>query len=468
MSGGLGPNSVNRTSDNDVRTTMTTTPGQRPAISTPGSTAEQKRVLAASFLGTTVEWYDFFIYGSAAALVFGPQFFPSLSAAAGTLAAFSTFAVGFIARPLGGLIAGHIGDRRGRKSVLVASLLAMGTATVLIGLLPTYAQIGIWAPIGLVVLRLVQGLGVGAEWGGAVLMAVEHAPPRRRAFYGSFPQMGVPAGIILSSVAFLVLNATLSTEQFASWGWRIPFLLSAVLILIGLLVRLSIHESPLFADAVATRRQSRRPLVQVVMQHPRALLVGTGATVAATALGYLVLVYMLAYGTTALKLSRSTMLSLTLAAAVVWLVGIAASALLADRIGRKGVFLIGAALAAVWALPFFLLVDSTHIVAMIIAFVVAAVAVAAMAGPQAALIADMFPVTVRYSGASIAYQAGSVLGGGLAPIIATALYASTASSTSVALYAMATALVSLVAVIFMPRDGHGDARRPDTARPETH
>ncbi|MCF7547477.1 MFS transporter [Pseudonocardia sp. WMMC193] len=438
---------------------MTTTPEQRPTHSAHASTpAEQRRVLAASFLGTTVEWYDFFIYGAAAALVFGPQFFPSLSATAGTLAAFSTFAVGFVARPLGGLIAGHLGDRRGRKSVLVASLLAMGAATVLIGLLPTYEQVGIWAPIGLVVLRLVQGLGVGAEWGGAVLMAVEHAPPRRRAFYGSFPQMGVPAGIVLSSVAFLVLNAAVSPDQFASWGWRIPFLLSAVLIVIGLLVRLSIHESPLFAEAAASRgRQNRRPLVQVVVQHPRELLVGTGATVAATALGYLVLVYMLAYGTTALKLPRSTMLWLTLVAAVVWLVAIAGSALLADRIGRRRVFVIGASLAAAWAFPFFLLVDSTHTAAMVVAFVVAALAIAAMAGPQAALIAEMFPVAVRYSGSSIAYQAGSVLGGGLAPIIATALYNSTASSTSVALYAMATALVSLVAVVFLPA-----ASRPDT------
>ncbi|GAA1236048.1 MFS transporter [Prauserella halophila] len=441
---------------------MTTTPGPHPVgrysdvTDSTSTTAERRRVLAASFLGTTIEWYDFFIYGSAAALVFGPQFFPALSSTASTLAAFSTFAVGFIARPLGGVIAGHLGDRRGRKSVLVASLMAMGLATVLIGLLPTYDQIGIWAPIALVALRLIQGLGVGAEWGGAVLMAVEHAPRRRRVFYGSFPQMGVPAGIILSTGVFLGLDALVTTGQFSAWGWRIPFLLSAVLIIIGMVIRLAVHESPVFADVKATRVRSRRPLWEVVVKHPRELLVGTGATIASTTLGYLVLVYMLSYGTSALSLSRTTMLALTLMAAAAWLVGIAVAALLADTAGRRLVFLTGAALAVAWAIPFFLLVDSTNLGAMSAAFIVAALAVAAMAGPQAALIAEMFPATLRYSGSSIGYQAGSILGGGLAPIIATALYADTLSSMPIAFYMAGTALVSFVAVAFMPRAQNAD------------
>jgi metabolite-proton symporter len=407
--------------------------------------SQRRRVLAASFIGTTIEWYDFFIYGTAAALVLGPQFFPTASPLAGTLAAFATFSVGFLARPLGGIVMGHFGDRIGRKANLVTSLMIMGVATVLVGVLPNYDSIGLAAPVLLVLLRLAQGIGVGGEWGGAVLMAVEYAPPARRSLYGSVPQMGVPAGIIFSTVAYLAVGRLLGDAAFESWGWRIPFLLSGILIVVGLLIRLSIAESPEFADVKSHGRIRRNPLKDVLTGHWRALVTGAAISVASTALGYLVLVYMLSYGTKELELSRELMLGMILTGAAVWLMGIPAFALLADRIGQRPVFLGGAALAALWAIPFFMLVDSTNTASMVLAFTVATAAVAAMAGPQAAVIADLFPASLRYSGSSIAYQAGSIIGGGVAPIVAAALLAGTGTSMSIAVYMIAAAVISLVA-----------------------
>ncbi|MGF0313336.1 MFS transporter [Rhodococcus sp. IEGM1428] len=423
---------------------LDSTPAQSISTSLP-TQSQRRRVLAASFIGTTIEWYDFFIYGTAAALVLGPQFFPSASPLAGTLAAFATFSVGFLARPLGGIIMGHFGDRIGRKAMLVTSLMIMGVATVLVGVLPNYASIGLAAPILLVVLRLAQGIGVGGEWGGAVLMAVEYAPPARRSLYGSVPQMGVPAGIILSTIAYLAVGRFLTESAFESWGWRIPFLLSGVLIVVGLLIRLSIAESPEFTDVKRRGDVRRNPLKDVLTGHWRALVIGAAISVASTALGYLVLVYMLSYGTTQLDLPRELMLEMILTGAAVWLVGIPLFAVLADRIGRRPVFLGGAALAALWAVPFFVLVDSRSVPSMIAAFAVATAAVAAMAGPQAAVIADLFPPSLRYSGASIAYQAGSIVGGGVAPIVAAALLATTGTSMSIAVYMILAAAISLIA-----------------------
>ncbi|MCF7547469.1 MFS transporter [Pseudonocardia sp. WMMC193] len=412
----------------------------------PHQTALARRVARASFIGTTIEWYDFFIYATAAALVFGPQFFPTGSTLASTLAAYSTLAVGFIARPIGGIIMGHFGDRVGRKQLLVFSLLLMGAATFLIGLLPGYATIGVWAPILLVLLRFAQGIGVGGEWGGAVLMAVEHAPPRKRTFYGSFPQMGLPAGIIVSNLVFLVINQFVSQAQFASWGWRIPFLLSAALVVFGLIIRLRIMESPEFAAMKDDGRVARRPLIEVVRRHPRQLLLTSGASIAAPALGYLVLVYLLGYGTTQLGLGRSTMLTLIIIGSVTWMLAIVGSAALADRVGRKPVFLAGAALATVWSVPFFLLVDTAQPVIMAVSIIIATTGVAVMAGPQAALIADVFPVHIRYSGTSTAYQVGSVLGGAVAPLAATALFAAYDSSAPIGLYMAAMGLITLVSM----------------------
>lgn len=416
---------------------------------------ERRRVAVASFIGTTIEWYDYFIYGSAAALVFAPQFFPTTDPVTGTLAAFATFAVGFIARPIGGVVMGHFGDRVGRKSMLVWSMMLMGAATVAIGLLPNYASIGVAAPIALVVLRFIQGLGVGGEWGGAVLMAVEFAPRNRRALYGAFPQMGLPAGIIVANLVFLFVGATVTPEAFASWGWRIPFLLSAALIFVGLALRLKIGESPAFTSVKAEDTRADRPIVEVLRRHWRALLLASAASIAAPALGYLVLVYMLSYGVQVLNLPRGTMLWLIVLGSTVWLIMIAAAAVAADRIGRKPVFLAGALAVTLWAFPFFLLVDTASPPLILLAFAVGTAGIAGMAGPQATLVAALFPATVRYSGASLAYQVGSILGGALAPIIATALYAATGTSTLIAAYMAALGAISFLALLFL-REGATD------------
>ena len=414
--------------------------------STENRAVHARQVARASFIGTAIEWYDFFIYATAAALVLGPQFFPTASPLAATLAAYSTLAVGFIARPVGGIVMGHFGDRIGRKKLLVFSLVLMGAATFLIGVLPTYAAIGVWAPVLLVVLRFLQGVGVGGEWGGAVLMAVEHAPPGKRTLWGSFPQMGLPAGIIASNAVFLVINLFVSPAEFNAWGWRIPFLLSAALVIVGLLVRLRITESPEFEAVRNSGDVARQPVIEVLRHHPRRLLLTSGASIAAPALGYLVLVYLLGYGTKTLGLSQTTMLTLIIVGSVTWLIVIGASAVLADRIGRKPVFLAGAALATVWSVPFFLLVDTAQPALMALGIIIATAGVAAMAGPQAALVADVFPARVRYSGASTAYQIGSVLGGAIAPIAATALFAAYNSSFPVAIYMAAMGLITLLSM----------------------
>ena len=281
-----------------------------------------RRVAVASSIGTTIEWYDFFIFSTAVPLVFNTQFFSTLSPASGTLAGFATLGVGIIARPVGGVLWGHFGDRLGRKAMLVASLVLMGAATVGVGLLPTYAQIGVLAPILLVVMRILQGVSAGGEWGGAALMAVEHAPPGKRGAYGSFSQVGVPAGLILAQLLFITVTAATTPEQFAAWGWRLPFLFSIVLVVVGLVVRLSLAESPVFAALQSEQARSSRPIVDVFRERPRELVLAALSFVANTAIGYIFLAYLLAYGTAVLKLSRSFMLVVVIIGSVVWLVSI--------------------------------------------------------------------------------------------------------------------------------------------------
>jgi metabolite-proton symporter len=414
-----------------------------------GRASSIRRVALASFVGTTIEWYDFFIYGTAAALVFPALFFPEQTPLVGTLLAFATFGVGFLARPLGGAVFGHFGDRVGRKSMLVLTLILMGTATFLIGLLPTYQQIGVLAPILLVVLRLLQGLGLGGEWGGAALMAVEHSPRGRRGFYGSFPQMGVPAGILLSNTVFLLLAASLSEEQFASWGWRVPFLLSIVLVGVGLFIRLKIMESPAFRRVRETRTEARMPIVDVFRTYPGQIALAAGAFVAASGVGYITLAYLLAYATEVLGLSRSSILSVVLLASAIQIPALAFFAARSDRVGRRMVFSGGAALGALWAFPYFWLVDTGSIVLIFVAITVMATAISAMSGPQAALFAEMFGTRVRYSGASLGYQLGAIFGGGFAPFIAASLYAATTSSLSISAYMLALCIVSLVSVLLI-------------------
>ena len=381
-----------------------------------------RQVVAASFIGTTIEWYDFFLYGTAAALVFNKLFFPKVEPSSGTLLALATYGVGFAARPLGGIIFGHFGDRIGRKTMLVLSLLIMGIATFLIGLMPTYDAIGIWAPVILVALRIAQGIGVGGEWGGAVLMSVEHAPPGRRGFFGSWPQMGVPAGLFLSTVVFLIVQETTSDEAFLSWGWRVPFLLSAILIGVGLFVRLRLYESPAFQRVKDTGTEAPMPIMDVLRKYPREVLLAMGMRVAENGTFYILTVYVLVYGNEELKLPKSTMLWGVVIAALIGLVTIPFYGSLSDRVGRRPLYLGGALFSLVFAFPFFLLLNTKTALLIWLAIVLGVnVGHDLMYGPQAAYFAELFGTRVRYSGASLGYQLASVFAGGFAPLIAAAL-----------------------------------------------
>jgi MHS family shikimate/dehydroshikimate transporter-like MFS transporter len=425
-----------------------------------------RRVILASFVGTTIEWYDFFLYGTAAALVFDKLFFPGSSPTIGTLAAFGTFAVGFAARPLGGVVFGHYGDRIGRKSMLVASLLIMGIATFLIGLLPTHASIGIFAPIILVVLRFAQGIGVGGEWGGAVLMAVEHAPKGKRGFYGSFPQMGVPAGLLISTTMFAGVQALTSEDQFLSWGWRIPFLVSIVLVGVGLFIRLRVLESPAFQKVKEEGAQAAKPIVDVVKTYPRSVLIAMGMRVAENGTFFILTVFVLKYGEDTLDLSKGTMLTGVIIAAAIGLVTIPLYGRLSDRVGRRPLYMAGALVSLAWAFPFFALLDTKSPILIWLAIVVGVnIGHDLMYGPQAAYFAEMFGTKVRYSGASLGYQLASVFAGGFAPLIATALLAAGGGSPYlVAGYMSLMALITVVATYFARetfQKDFGDTKPPD-------
>ncbi|MGA6088527.1 MFS transporter [Amycolatopsis sulphurea] len=410
-----------------------------------------RRVALASAIGTTIEWYDYFAYSTATALVFNHAFFPKLSAASGTLAAFATLGVGFVARPLGGIVWGHFGDRVGRKAMLVASLLLMGVATAGVGVLPTYAEAGVVAPVLLVVLRVLQGISAGGEWGGAALMAVEHAPEGRRGRYGSFSQIGVPAGLILAQLVFFALNSSLTPEAFRSWGWRVPFLLSLVLVAVGLVIRLRVEESPVFARLRTDDKRSKLPIVEVLRARPWQVLTAAVSFIANTALGYIFFAYLLSYGTSVLKLSSATMLVVVITGSVVWLASIVGAASWSDTAGRKPVYLAGSVLLVVWSIPFFLLVDTRQPWLLIVAVTVLNIGLGATYGPQAALFAELFEPRFRYSGSSFAYAVGAVLGGGFAPLIATALQNATGTSMPVALYMVGVSVLSLLAVLAFPR-----------------
>ncbi|MFI6099129.1 MFS transporter [Lentzea sp. NPDC051213] len=410
-----------------------------------------KKVVGASLIGTTVEWYDFFLYGSAAALVFNKLFFPTADPLTGTLLAFTTYAIGFLARPLGGLVFGHYGDRLGRKKLLVLSLLLMGGATMLMGVLPTYATIGLAAPLLLTLLRLVQGFALGGEWGGAVLIVSEHGDPARRGFWASWPQAGVPCGNLLATSVLAVLAAVQSDEDFLAWGWRIPFLLSGVLVVIGLWIRLTVSESPIFLAAQEKLEKAPKlekpPVVELLKHNWREVLIAMGARFAENVSYYVITAFILVYVVTGLGLSKSVGLNAVLIASAVHLFAIPMWGALSDRFGRRSIYLIGAVGMGGWIFAFFALLNTKDPVLITLATTVGLVLHGAMYGPQAAFFSEMFGTRVRYSGASIGYQLASIVAGALAPLIATALLQAYKSSVPIAIYVLITCVVTTAAIL---------------------
>ncbi|BBZ32165.1 MFS transporter [Mycolicibacterium confluentis] len=427
-----------------------------------------RRAAVASFVGTTVEFYDFLIYGTAAALVFPKLFFPGTSPTTGMLLSFATFGVGFVARPLGGIVFGHFGDRVGRKRMLVYSLLLMGGSTVAMGLLPTYAQIGLAAPLLLTGLRLIQGFAVGGEWGGATLMAVEHAPSDRKGFYGAFPQMGAPAGTALATLAFYAVSL-LDDAAFLSWGWRIPFLASAVLIAIGLVIRLSLTESPEFAAVQQHSTVVRVPLTEAFRRHWRQILLVAGAYLSQGVFAYICVAYLVSYATSVAGIDRTDALFGVFVAAVVAVLTYPLFGSLADRVGRKPVFLMGVLAMGATALPTFALINTGDAVWFLVALVlVFGLAMAPAAGVTGSLFALVFDTDVRYTAVSVGYTLSQVLGSAFAPTIAVALYNSTKTSDSIAAYLIVVSIISALSVAFLPGPlSWGGTRRPRTAEAAT-
>ncbi|SEL93347.1 MFS transporter [Nonomuraea pusilla] len=415
-----------------------------------------RRVSRAAFIGTAIEWYDFFLYGTAAALVFNKQFFPAMDPVAGSIASFGTMTVGFLARPLGGIVFGHFGDRIGRRNTLVASLLIMGIGTTLIGVLPTYSSIGVWAAVLLVVMRIAQGIGLGGELGGAVVLTMEHAPKGRRGLFGAFPMMGTPAGMLCANAVFLGTSSLLGEQAFMAWGWRVPFLLSIVLVAVGLYLRLRIEESPDYADLVERRKPVKLPIAVVLRDHWREVLHTIGVIIGNSALAYIFMVYILGYGQSAAGLSRTFLLTCVIGGAAVWLVTAPLWAHLGDKAGLRAVFTWGSVVLLAGALAILPVINTgnTTLIAM---FMLVMGAVLAMThAPQGTLTASFFPVAIRYSGTSVAYQLASLLGGGITPLVAASLFASSGTSLSITAYLAVVTFISLVAALVIPRN---DAER---------
>ncbi|WP_098730769.1 MFS transporter [Brevibacterium epidermidis] len=403
---------------------MTQTPVTAPSTQDPPQRllSGKKRVLASAFAGTTIEWYDFYLYGTAAALIFNVQFFPSNSELGSLLASFATLAVGFFARPLGGIVAGHLGDRVGRKALLVVSLLCMGTTSTLIGLVPNFDAIGWWAAVSLVVLRIAQGLSAGAEWGGSALLSVEHAPARKRGLFGSFTQIGSAAGMLLATSSFFLVQSLMSDEAFESFGWRIPFLASALLVALGLWIRLGVSDAPEFQELKDSGKVAKAPLREVLTAHPRVLLITIGLRLAQNSVFYLITVYMLSYLSDNRGDSTSGVTAVMIASAVGLVTG-PAWGWVSDRIGRKPVTIFGLIGIAVFGWIFFAFLDSGPLGLLPLVVILGMnLAHDAVYGPQAAWFAEQFPIEVRYSGVNMGYQLGTVIGGGIMPMVAALLY----------------------------------------------
>ncbi len=412
-------------------------------------TREERKVLAGTLVGTTIEWYDFFIFAQLTATVLAGLFLTPLAESNAGLAQILSFAligISFLFRPLGAIVAGHLGDRIGRKAVLVMTLLLMGGATALIGLLPTYAQIGIWAPILLILFRIIQGFSAGGEWGGAALMAVEHAPVHRRGLFGAYPQIGVPIGMILATSLLLLLRTVLSEDEFLAWGWRIPFLLSVVLIVVGYLIRRSVAESPVFKEMAQRKAESKAPLRELFKNHTRNVLLSAAIFIGNNAAGYLLIAFFISYATGRLGLPITDVLLATVLASFGWLIFTMVGGWLSDKIGRVRTFQIGYAWVFVWMIPMFLLIDTGDIVLYGIALFVLTIGLGLSYGPMSAMYAEMFPAQVRYSGISIGYALGAILGGAFAATVAQALLEAYEWSGSVAIYIMVLCVISFIGV----------------------
>ena len=415
----------------------------------PQRTADMRKVAVASVIGTTVEWYDLFLFATASALVFNKIFFPGFDPLVGTLLAFGTFASAYGARMIGAALFGHFGDRLGRKSMLLISLLTMGAATFAIGLLPSYESVGIWAPIMLLTLRIIQGLALGGEWGGAVLMAVEHAPEHQRGLYGSWVQIGVPAGTMLANLVFLLFATTLTSEQLLDWGWRVPFLLSVLLIALGLYIRLNIHETPSFKAVEHKGTQVKVPLLEVFRKYWKQVILGGVATMSTGTSYNLIVAFGLTYGTQTLGFSRGEMLTVVLVSCAACIVMLPFFGALSDRVGRKPIIIGGIIAEALVAFPMFWLMDTKVLGLVFAGYLLLMTAFAANYGPIATFLAELFGTRVRYSGLSISYMLSGLLGSAATPLVTTALLSLTGKGSSIAWYMIGSAIVSLIALLLL-------------------
>ncbi|WP_411091461.1 MFS transporter [Streptomyces sp. 049-1] len=431
---------------------MDTTPSAQPlAVATPAAAPNRRRVATAAALASAVEWYDYFVFGIAAALVLGDLYFPAGSSTAGVLAAFATFAVGFLARPIGGIVAGQLGDKKGRKPMLVLALTLMGVATTGIGLLPTYETIGVAAPVLLVLLRIVQGVAVGAQWGGAMLLATEYAPEGKRGIYGSVVQLGVPIGVVTANTVFLLAGAFTSESAFESWGWRVPFVVGLLVLGLAWYIHTRVEETPEFREAeraLAEKEQGEQtsPLRTIVRDHLGTVLLAGGSFAVNTATFYILITGVLDYTTRELDMDHGAVLAVSLCVSLTQLVLIPGAAALSDKFGRIRVYTVGAVGIAVWAVPLFLLIDTGSLVWLAVGTFVASCFLSIMYGPQAALFAELFTPEMRYTGASLGYQIAAVGGGGLAPFVMVLLLEATGTSMAVSGYIIALSVIALVSI----------------------
>lgn len=425
--------------------------------------ASMNRIGMASFIGTSMEWYDFFIYSTAAALVFNKLFFPDFDPLVGTVLAFSTFAAGYLARPVGAILLGHFGDRIGRKSVLIITLVAMGSATFLMGLMPTYNTIGVWAPILLVTLRIIQGLAVGGEWGGAVLIASENAPEGKKTFYSAFAQMGSPAGLLFATVVFTILQLSVTEQIMLDWAWRIPFLIAGLLVPIGLVIRLSVDDAPEFkkaAEAASKAQENKVPLAALIRGHWRGLVIGTGAFLGVFAIYYLLTTFVLTYATKTLGMATEVVLPANIISAIVEAIGIAAGVWLSKKFSARIVATVSAVFLGLWAAPAFMLMHTAEAANLYLAVAVAMFFVGTSYGVLAGEVAELFTPTVRYTGIGLNYHLSGAIGGGLAPMAATMMLAATGTTTGVVIVCIVVAAIMVVCCLLLPKSNTAKILNP--------